>query len=65
MVRNDWSVLRGLYVQDSMLMLLTEYHKSQSRTGKPRVIARFPPTAVAQVLVAIVADLRSFHSTDP
>ena len=41
-------------------MLLTEYHESQTRTGKPRVIARFSPAAVAQVLIAIVADLLPF-----
>ena len=28
MIRNGWSVLRGLYIQDGMLMLLTENHKS-------------------------------------
>ena len=60
MIRNGWSVLRGLYIQDGMLMLLTEYHKSQARTGKPRVIARFPPAAVAQVLIAIIADVLPF-----
>ena len=31
-----------------------------TRTGKPKVIARFPPAAVAQVIIAIVADLIPF-----
>ena len=33
MIRNGWSALRGLHIRDGMLMLLTEYHKSQARTG--------------------------------
>ena len=60
MVRNGWSILRGIYMQDGMMMLLTEYHKSQAHTGKPRVIARFLPAAVSQVLIAIIADLIPF-----
>lgn len=62
MIGNGWSVLRGMYIQDGMLMLSTEYQNSQARTGKPKVIARFPPAVTAQVLIAIVADLLPFVS---
>ena len=49
-----------MYIQNGMLMLLTEYHKSQARTGKLKVTARFVPAAITQVLIAIVADLCPF-----
>ena len=38
----------------------TEYHMRQARTAMPRVIARFPPAAVAKVLIAILTDLMPF-----
>ena len=43
-------------------MMVSEYHKSQMRTKALRVITRFLPAKLGQIMVAIVADLEPFLS---
>lgn len=61
-IRNTWTALRGLFIHDSAVMLVTEYHKAQSRTGKPRLIVRFLPALVGQIIIAYVCDVEPFLS---
>lgn len=57
---NTWKSMRGIYIHDEAVMCVTEYHKSQGRTGKPRVIARFPPGRVGRLLIAYISDVLPF-----
>ena len=52
--------MRNIYVQDGRVMLVTRYHKAQALTGQLRVIPRFLPTRVGQLLVAYLADVLPF-----
>lgn len=59
-IRNSWTTMRNFYVVDGTLMFLTEYHKSQGRTEMPKLIPRFVPRQVAQLLIAYIADVQPF-----
>ena len=52
--------MRNVYIQDGRVVLVTRYHKAQVSTGQLRVIPRFLPTRVGQLLVAYLADVLPF-----
>jgi superfamily II DNA helicase RecQ len=52
--------MRNVYIQDGRVIVVTRYHKAQVSTGQLRVIPRFLPTRVGQLLVAYLADILPF-----
>jgi hypothetical protein len=52
--------MRNVYIQDGRVVLVTRYHKAQVSTGQLRVIPRFLPTGVGQLLVTYLADVLPF-----
>jgi superfamily II DNA or RNA helicase len=52
--------MRNVYIQDGRVIIVTRYHKAQALTGQLRVIPRFLPTRVGQLLVAYLADVLPF-----
>ncbi len=48
--------MRNVFVIDGQLALITEYHKSQSISGPPKVVPRILPASVAQLLILYLAD---------
>jgi hypothetical protein len=49
---------RNLYVIDGQVAVITRYHKTQSQWDKPKVVARFLPEAVGQLVTAYLLYLR-------
>jgi len=53
--------LRNIYIEDGQVMVVTEVHKSQAIMDAPRVISRFLPSRVGQLLVTYLADVLPFR----
>jgi hypothetical protein len=50
--RNDrTSNGRGIFLSDGMVDLVTMYHKGEGHTSRPKIIHRFPPEEVGELLV--------------
>jgi superfamily II DNA/RNA helicase len=49
---------RNLYVIDGQVAVVTRYHKTQSQWDKPKVVVRFLPDAVGQLVVAYLLYIR-------
>ncbi|KAL8679402.1 MAG: hypothetical protein Q9186_004313 [Xanthomendoza sp. 1 TL-2023] len=60
--KNTVNTARGFYVMDGTIMTVTEYHKGQNRQQAPRMLARFLPAAIGQLLVAYLSDVLPFLS---
>ena len=58
--RNSQSILRSWFVVDGKLVAISEYNKSETRTGRPKVIARFYPAVVGRMAVCLMADIWPF-----
>ena len=59
--RNALQNLRNIYIEDGQVMVVTEVHKSQAIMDVPRVISRFLPSRVGQLLVTYLADVLPFR----
>ena len=51
---------RNIFIYDGQVTCITEYHKSQSLTGSAKVIPRFLPANIGQLLVQYLVLVRPF-----
>jgi hypothetical protein len=59
--RNGLLQDRNIFVVDGQVMTVVRYHKSQSQWDKPKVVPRFLPPRLGQVMVLYLAYLRPFQ----
>ena len=52
---------RNLFIIDGQVMTVVRYHKSQSQWDKPKVVPRFLPLRLGQVMVVYLAYLQLFQ----
>jgi hypothetical protein len=52
---------RNVFVVDGRVMTVTRYHKSQSQWDKPKVVPRFLPWRLAQVMVMYLVYVQPFY----
>jgi len=57
---NSWSRMRNIFVVDGTVAVITEYNKSEVRSGRPKVVVRYLPRAVGRMVVAFVAEVVPF-----
>src|SRR5439155_12527113 len=51
---------RNIYITDGRVVMITRYHKSQSQFDMPKVISRFLPWRVGQLMVVYLGYVRPF-----
>ena len=59
--RNGFLQDRNIFVMDGRVVCVTRYHKSQSQWDKPKVVPRFLPWRVGQLMAVYLAYVRPFH----
>ncbi|KAF1922768.1 uncharacterized protein M421DRAFT_10224, partial [Didymella exigua CBS 183.55] len=59
--RNGLLQDRNIFVMDGQVMMVVCYHKSQSQWDKPKVVPRFLPPRLGQVMVLYLAYLQPFR----
>ena len=59
--RNGLLQDRNIFIVDGQVMTVVRYHKSQSQWDKPRVVPRFLPPRLGQVMVLYLAYLQPFR----
>jgi superfamily II DNA helicase RecQ len=59
--RNGLLQDRNIFVMDGQVMTVVRYHKSQSQWDKPKVVPRFLPPQLGQVMVMYLAYLQPFR----
>ena len=59
--RNGLLQDRNLFIMDGQVMTVVRYHKSQSQWDKPKVVPRFLPPQLGQVMVMYLAYLQPFQ----
>jgi superfamily II DNA helicase RecQ len=52
---------RNIFVTDGQIMTVVRYHKSQSQWDKPKIVPRFLPPQVGQMLAVYLAYLQPFQ----
>lgn len=52
---------RNIFVADGQVMTVVRYHKSQSQWDKPKIVPRFLPPRLGQVMVVYLAYLQPFQ----
>jgi hypothetical protein len=57
---NGQSVMRNFYVIFKQVVMLTMYNKSEVMANAPRVVARFYPSRIGRLSLAIVAEVLPF-----
>jgi hypothetical protein len=58
--RNRLLQNRNIFIMDGQVMTVVRYHKSQSQWDKPKVVPRFLPPQLGQVMVVYLAYLQPF-----
>ena len=58
--RNGVGNARNVFVLDGRVMTVTSYHKSQSQLDKPKIVPRFLPWRLGQVMVIYLLYVRTF-----
>ncbi|OBT40734.1 hypothetical protein VE00_09776 [Pseudogymnoascus sp. WSF 3629] len=58
--RNGMLQERNVFVIDGQVMFVTRYHKSQALFGRPKVIPRFMPWRVGQLVAVFLAYVQRF-----
>ena len=58
---NTQGSMRSFYVSLDHFMWVADYGKAESRTHTPRVIARFYPQAIRQIMIALLTEVRPFY----
>ena len=58
--RNGLLQDRNVFVVDGAVMTVVRYHKSQSQWDKPKVVPRFLPPRLGQVMVLYLSYLQPF-----
>jgi uncharacterized membrane protein YgcG len=59
--RNGFMQDRNVFVVDGQAMFVTRYHKSQSQWDRPRIVPRFLPSRVGQLLALYLVHLQPFR----
>lgn len=59
--RNSVLQDRNVFVVDGQVMTVVRYHKSQSQWDKPKVVPRFLPSRLGQVMVMYLAYVQPFQ----
>jgi len=59
--RNSFLQDRNIFVMDGQVAFVTRYHKSQSQWDKPKVVPRFLPWRVGQLVAVYLAYLQPFR----
>jgi superfamily II DNA helicase RecQ len=59
--RNGFLQDRNIFVMDGQVVMVTRYHKSQSQWDKPKVVPRFLPWRVGQLVAVYLAYLQPFR----
>jgi superfamily II DNA helicase RecQ len=59
--RNGMLQDRNIYVMDGQVMTVIRYHKSQSQWDTPKIVPRFLPPQLGQVMVVYLAYLQPFQ----
>ena len=59
--RNGFMQDRNVFVVDGQAMFVTRYHKSQSQWDRPKVVPRFLPPRVGQLLAVYLAYVQPFR----
>ncbi len=59
--RNGYAQDRNVFVIHEQIVVVTRYHKSQSQLDKPKVIPRFLPWRVGQLLAVYLVYVQSFQ----
>jgi superfamily II DNA helicase RecQ len=59
--RNGLLQDRNIFVMDGQVMTVVRYHKSQSQWDKPKVVPRFLPPRLGQIMVMYLAYLQPFQ----
>jgi superfamily II DNA helicase RecQ len=52
---------RNIYIIDGRVMTVSRYHKSQSQWDKPKIVPRFLPPRLSQVMVLYLAYVQPFE----
>jgi hypothetical protein len=52
---------RNIFVTDGQIMTVVRYHKSQSQWDKPKIVPRFLPPQVGQIMAVYLAYLQPFQ----
>ena len=52
---------RNVFVMDGQVLFVTRYHKSQSQWDRPKVVPRFLPPRVGQLLAVYLVHLQPFR----
>ena len=58
--RNGLLQDRNIFIMDGQVVFVTRYHKSQSQWDKPKVVPRFLPWRVGQLIALHLAYLQPF-----
>jgi hypothetical protein len=59
--RNELLQDRNVFVVDGRIMTVVRYHKSQSQFDKPKIVPRFLPPELGQVMAVYLAYLQPFR----
>ena len=59
--RNGGFQDRNIFIMDGQVVVITRYHKSQALFNTPKIIPRFLPYRVRQLLVVYLAYLQPFR----
>ncbi|CAO2655088.1 Nn.00g101520.m01.CDS01, partial [Neocucurbitaria sp. VM-36] len=59
--RNGLLQDRNIFVVDGQIMMVVRYHKSQSQWDKPKIVPRFLPPRLGQVMAVYLAYVQPFY----
>jgi hypothetical protein len=59
--RNGLLQDRNIFIVDSAVMTVVRYHKSQSQWDKPKVVPRFLPPQLGQIMALYLSYLQPFR----
>lgn len=60
--RNSILQDRNIYIMDGQVAVITRYHKTQSQWDRPKVILRFLPDRLGQILIVYLLYVRHFRT---
>ena len=58
---NTQTSMRSYYVALGHFLWVADYNKTERRTGAPRVVARFYPRRIGQLMIAFMAEVQPFY----
>ncbi len=58
--RNSCDTLRNIFILHKLVLCHYQYNKTDALTNRPKIISRFLPTQVSQLVIAYIADIQPF-----